>query len=184
MAEQFEQRLWADLVRDHGTKLATMPQRATTKRNAQPWLLVGAALGIAGTVTALALALTATTPAAYAVTSNPNGTVTVTIRELVGITGANAELARLGVRARVIPLTPGCLGSAASVPNSNRTKKVLREPPSHASGPVIPDGFSAVTLRPNEVPTGDTLVIAAREVDSHVQVTIRMVQDPAPTCSS
>jgi hypothetical protein len=180
MAEPFEDRLWADLVRDHGSQLAAMPRRATTRRIARPWLLGGSAIGIAGAATVLALALAATSPApAYAVTRNSDGTVTVTIRELIGVAGANAELARMGVRARVVPLVPGC--AAVSVPSPDGPKQ-LRRPPSQSRGPVIPEGFSAVTIRPGAIPAGDTLLIAAREIDTHVQVTIKIAQNPAPTC--
>lgn len=181
MAETFEDRLWADLVRDHGPRLAAMPRRATTLRNARPWLLGGSAIAIIGTAVALALALTATNPApAYAVTSNPDGTVTVTIHELIGVAGANAQLARLGVPARVVP---GCANAAAPVPPPAGPKH-LRLPPSRSRGPVIPEGFSAVTIRPDAIPSDDTLVIAAHEIDNHVQITIRMFQNPAPSCSS
>ena len=45
---------------------------------------------------------------AYAVTSNPDGTITVTIRELAGVTGADETLSSQGVPVRVVHCEAGC----------------------------------------------------------------------------
>jgi hypothetical protein len=44
---------------------------------------------------------------------------------------------------------------------------------------------NSVTLRPNEIPKHDTLVLAARDMGGdHVEVGISMVRGPAPACSN
>ncbi len=100
----FEDNLWRELAREHDAEHA-LPGRASTSGPARRRRLAGASLGLAAVATAAALVLSAGTAApAFAVTSNPNGTVTVTIDEIAGIAGANAQLTALGVRARAVPI--------------------------------------------------------------------------------
>ena len=55
---------------------------------------------------------------AYAVTTHPNGTVTLAVTKTSGISGANAALRKLGDRVVVVPVEPGCpsLGSLPAPP--------------------------------------------------------------------
>lgn len=197
MAESFEDRLWGYLMTEHGAQLATLPRRRRKTANPRSWVVGGSAVAAAGTAAGLAVALfaTAATPA-FAVTNNSNGTVTVRIHELVGISGANAELARLGVHARAVRLIPNCLKSLAQVPPAQWTYKAVRPEGATPSGQIRDNGgrtqipvdptraSSAVTIEPSQIPAGDTLVLAAREIASHVQLAVLMVRGPAPTCSS
>ena len=82
---------------------------------------VGRALGIGGTVLGVTgvIALTGTvlsggTPA-YAVSKGADGVVSVSIRDITGVTGANEELRRLGVRAVAVPIRDGQHRVIASV---------------------------------------------------------------------
>ena len=176
MTDNFEDRLWRDLVRDHGADLATVRRYDSTTRSKRPLLLGGGAVSLVGAASLLALALTATTSApAYAVTNNLDGTVTVTIRDIAGVTGANVQLARLGVRARAVPAVVNCSTTAARIPAYQWAGKALRPDPASF----------AVTLRPSEIPNGDTLVLAARQIShDHVELGVMMVRGPAPACSS
>lgn len=71
--------------------------------------LAGGGIALTGAIVAAALTVTAgTSPPAYALQVNTNGSVTLTINELIGINGANAQLAKLGVRARVAKLEAHC----------------------------------------------------------------------------
>jgi len=178
----FEDNLWRELVREHHAEHAH-PGPATTSGPARRLRLAGASLGLAGVATAAALALTAGTAApAFAVTSNPNGTVTVTINDIAGIAGANAELAALRVRARAVPIVQGCAAALLPIP------KVLPDgspPPSIDSTPQsgLPQ---SITFEPTEIPEGDTLVLAAKQSAkgsaNGVQMLDAIVQGSAPAC--
>ena len=81
---RFTDNLWRDLLREHGVKLAYTnrrePGRAAFLR--RPRVLAGSTLALAGGSTAIALALSAagSTPA-FAVSTQDNGTVQVTISQ-------------------------------------------------------------------------------------------------------
>ena len=75
--------------------------------------ILSVSAAVTGAVTAavvVALGATTSTPAAYAVAHNPNGTVTVTVRQLTGpaIAAINARLRQMGITERVIPVKAGC----------------------------------------------------------------------------
>ena len=89
---KFKDRLWRELVRDHGKDLAqiTRPEVKRSRR-ARPRVLAGTSLGLAGVGAAVVLAVgAASTSPAFAVTPNHDGTVQVTIFRRAGIAGANA----------------------------------------------------------------------------------------------
>ena len=176
MTGSFEDRLWGDLVQNHGMQLANVQRPSdTTTRSKRPMLL-GGALSIAAAATLLALVLTAaTTTPAYAVTTNSDGTITVTIHDIAGVSGANAQLARFGVRARAVPAVANCPTAVSRVPAYEWASTAMRPDPAS----------SAVTLRPNQIPSGNTLVLAAREIShDHVELGVMMVHGGAPACSN
>ncbi len=167
---EFKDRLWRDLVREHGADLARISRPATRPRlRPRPRVLAGTTLGLtaAGTITALLLGATASTPA-FAVTKNPDGTISVTIRSAQGIAGANAKLASLGVRAQAVPALAGCPKRSAVPPNAQvkqtptptktaeRIRQVLIN--IHARQP----GLVSVAIKPGQIPAGKTLVLGAR----------------------
>jgi hypothetical protein len=171
----FEDQLWADLVREYAAELALVQRPAQRRRRKRPVLITGGALGLAGTATALAFALAATsgTPA-FAVTSNSDGSVTVTLHDIAGVAGANAELSKLGVRARAVHAVAGCTAPADRVPVY------------HFAGAVRPAATPyGVTIAPNAIPQSDTLVLAARELSNdHVELGVMLVRGAAPACSA
>ena len=59
-----------------------------------------------------------TSPPAFAVTRNPDGTVTVNLMQLSGIAGANKKLAAMGVRAQIA--AAGEDAAEACLPGRNR----------------------------------------------------------------
>ena len=74
---KFKDRLWRELVRDHGKDLAqiTRPEVKRSRR-ARPRVLAGTSLGLAGVRAAVVLAVgAASTSPAFAVTPNHDGTV-------------------------------------------------------------------------------------------------------------
>jgi hypothetical protein len=124
--------------------------------------LPDAAIALTGAIVAAALTFTAgTSPPAYALVVNPNGSVTLTINELIGITGANAQLARLGVRARVARLEPHCNARGHFVRVRLRPRRLPVEPEklrNRLSG-------LRMVIHPSTIPPGDTLLLTARLIE-------------------
>jgi hypothetical protein len=168
---RFEDQLWADLTERHGAALAVAERPAAHR--GRPMALTAGALGAAGLATAVAVTLTATTGSpAYAVTKNPNGTVTVTIHQIEGVSGANAELVKLGVRARAVAFSPGC---TAKIPYVS-----TRVFGGGAVQPSPPDGF---TIEPNLIPLNDTLLLVATQISGdRTAMAAMVVSGPAPVC--
>lgn len=193
---RFQERLWSELVRDHAGALAypagsrdplrTLPivEPRRPALRGLPALRPGRLLlrpgGLAATLAALAAAIaavailstTGTAPStAYAVTQNPDGTLTVSIDELTGVAGANTQLARLGARVRVVPVSKGCSASGESVP----IPPTLAATIAHAEG-------QGLAIRPDLVPAGDTLVLTARQAGSAVDLGYSLYRGAVPTC--
>jgi hypothetical protein len=176
---KFEDRLWTELVREHGRDLAQIrkpPQRSA--RRPRPRLLLGTTVGLAGVGTALALLLSAASSSpAFAVSRNPDGTVTVWVTEVGGIAGANARLAELGVHARAVQVTADCRAARANL--IARNAKVQRV--------VAPGRMQKLIVKarfdPKQIPAGHTLVLAAARAGLAARVEpVRLVRGPAPGC--
>ena len=109
-------------------------------------------------------ASTSTTPA-YAVTVNGDGSVTLTLNEVIGTSGANKQLAKLGVRAVIAKVEPGCTaatGAALPIPSSTLSRQermVETEKPR--------EGLSGLVwvIHPNAIPPGDTVLITVHLVN-------------------
>jgi hypothetical protein len=99
---EFEDNLWLAVVREHGDELARTERTGHHRRATRPQLLAGTTAGLAAMATAAALLFGASTsPTAFAVTRNPDGTVTINLMRPSGIPGANEKLAAMGVRAQI-----------------------------------------------------------------------------------
>ena len=90
---KFADQLFDDLMREHGTVLSDVrvPSAPRRRHTARPALLAAGAGGVAAAVTAGLLVAGGRTPA-YAVTRNPDGTVSLAVYQQSGIAGANAKL--------------------------------------------------------------------------------------------
>ena len=115
---KFTDQLWRDLVQEHGATLAHAdrpePGRAPLLR--RPRVLAGSTLGLAGVGTALALGLGATSTPAYAVTTNGDGSVLVTINQISALPQANAKLTAMGIREQImIDMTSGAAAVSGPV---------------------------------------------------------------------
>jgi hypothetical protein len=101
---KFTDHLWRDLAREHGATLALAdrPEPGRVPLLRRPRVLAGSTLGLAGVGTALVLALGAvsSTPA-YAVTTNGDGSVLVTINQNSALPQANAKLIAMGIHEQV-----------------------------------------------------------------------------------
>jgi hypothetical protein len=153
----FKDRLWRDLVREHGADLARI-DRAAHRRPRRRVVAAGAA-GLAAGGAALLVALgTSGTPPAFAVNRLPDGTVRVTINRVEGFRGANARLEKLGVHVRAVPFVAGCAtlhGDAAA-----RMERAMRNAVTFArrdQGAIM-----SVGIDPKQIHPGKVLVLAAR----------------------
>lgn len=189
---EFQERLWSELVRDHGPALAyprgwhdsrrplaIVEDRRTVLPKLSSWRAVRmatvGAVVLAVVVAAVLLTTgTSTSPqAAYGVTETPDGAVHVTISELTEIVGANAQLAKLGVRARIVPMQAGCSasGTIVSIPETIQARVAHGE-------------RQGVVIQPRLIPSADTLVIAARHLGTAgvVGMTFALYRGPIPPC--
>jgi hypothetical protein len=101
---KFTDHLWSDLVEEHGAILAhaDRPEPGRARLLQRPRVLAGSTLGLAAVGTALVLALgAASSPPAYAVTTNGNGSVLVTINQNSALPQANAKLTAMGINEQV-----------------------------------------------------------------------------------
>jgi hypothetical protein len=158
---EFKDRLWRELVREHGADLARLGRPAAkSSRRARPRVLAGTTLALAALGTALTLALSAAgTPPAFAVTRNHDGTVTVTIRTWSAIGRANGKLSQLGIRAEAVPV-----GDSCGLPQSRAMPLALRL--ARATVPTM-----SLILNPRRIPLGRVAVLPAYRVGGAVRLT-------------
>jgi hypothetical protein len=193
---RFQERLWGELVSEHATTLAhpartRYPLRRLSIVEPPPlplrwqpstrgWLVrrrgklaagvVALAAALAATVSILAT--TGTAPSvAYAVTRSPDGTITITIGELKGVYGADAQLTKLGVPIRVLPELADC----------SSTGRTVLIPPELA-GKLAHGVRGGIAVQPGLIPAGDTLVIGARQIGWFVGMGYALYQGVLPTC--
>lgn len=177
---KFEDRLWRDLVRKHGADLAQMTRPAPKHARGRPRLLAGTSIGLAVAVTAAALVLSAaSSPPAFAVNHNSDGTWTVSIQKLTGVHGANAKLAALGIRARLVVVTQGC--TVKALPPAAVQAMQLAQTVASAPKPQV----AVAKLDPTKIPPGKWQVIPAYRINGTVHVEKgNLIQGQAPTCFS
>lgn len=105
--------LWAEaLVRAASPR----PARRGLSRLGWMWasrrrtvVLAATALGVVGLAAAGVVAFgSGSARAAYAVTTNPDGTITITLRQFSARPALNREFARRGLPLRAVPVTAGC----------------------------------------------------------------------------
>jgi hypothetical protein len=108
---------------------------------------------------------------AFAVTKNHDGSVTVSIARLAGIPAANARLAALGYRVRVVQVADGC---GAAAPRAVRL-----------SGAPAPAAVRRAQVRfdPRQVPPGRVLVIPASRSGQTISIHPgHMIHGQVPAC--
>jgi hypothetical protein len=171
---KFEDQLFADLMSEHGGELAATRRPPVARRSTARQVLVAAGtVGVAGAVGLGVTTLMSGTPA-YAVTRAADGTVTVSLRDISGVTGANAELRKLGVPAVAVPMTEDCTATVVPDGRSVRSGAVTASNDNSGSG--------AVSFPVDSIPAGDTLVLAAQVSDRQVSLALITVRGDAPTC--
>ncbi|MFY9654386.1 MAG: hypothetical protein WBF20_16805 [Trebonia sp.] len=185
---KFSDQLFDDLMREHGTALAqhtrppAQPKRHITAR--QTLLASGGTLAVGAAVAGVLVAQSGTpahvagsgTPAAYAVTKNSDGTITLAVYQKSGIAAANARLRQLGDKqVVVVPVEPGCpRPPAPAVPGR---------------GHLISTGISVspnggITVKAQGIPAGDILVIGVQTSGRTSMSGGILASPPAPSCIS
>jgi len=171
---------------------AARRQRLSVARWLRPvWVVLAlAAVATAGAFGALAVDLsTKSVPAAFAVVLHEDGSVTLTVRELIGVGPANARLAGLGVRARLVRREPGCRlkthqtllppgthpAHMPDAPRGTATRQAEMMQLQHRlqasvrflqamAQPASQHGELQLVIHPHAIPRGYTLVLSFRQV--------------------
>ena len=181
---RFADQLFEDLMREHGSTLAQTRPSASRRPITSRRTLLATGTGvvaIAATVGGL-MASGGGTPA-FALTTHPNGTVTLDVYTESGIAGINTKLHQVGDdQVIVVPVKPGC-------PSMSSLPAPAMPPSGHlnvqASGSVK-DG--SVTVNATGIPTGDILVVGVETTTTgttHFSMAGgRLTTPPAPSCVS
>lgn len=133
-------------------------------RKRRTWLTVtGTGVAAAAVAVSAAVFSGAATPA-YAVTSNPDGSVTVTARDTADPTNADRELSAAGVRAVLrVPK------AAADCPSSDRGVKLpdFGATPRGADAVRLAGGDNVLVVWPDRIPAGQVLVVRVNARDGN-----------------
>jgi hypothetical protein len=189
---KFADQLFGDLMREHGPALArigppALSEPALSKPARGRHLATRRTLLAAGTAcaavaaTAGVLAAGGGTPA-YAVTANPDGTVTLAVHQESGIAGANARLRQLGDgQVVVVPVKAGCPSlRSLPAPAGPRSGHIPLQTTTSRDG--------SVTVKAKGIPAGDILVVGVETSAQGSTVTSTggstLTSPPAPGCVS
>lgn len=150
---EFTDRLWRDLVREHGPTLV-LAERPQPDRDRRPRVLAGSTLGLAGVGAALVLTLggSAASPA-FAVTAHRDGSVSVRIYRRSGIAGANRKLAAMGIHKRLVAVDrrPSVSGEKSYAALSSLPQSCLKD---QRTGGVVDVLFPSAAAQQAAVGTG------------------------------
>jgi hypothetical protein len=174
---KFSDQLFDDLMREHGPALTharppAHPRRRVTPRRAL--LAGGGTLAVAAAIAGTLVARSGSP--AYAVTKNPDGTITLAVYQTSGIAGANARLRQLGDKqVVVVPVEPGCPRPPAPAV-SGRGHRITTGMAVSRNG--------TVTVNAQGIPAGDILVVGV-ETSGHSSLGGGVLTSPpAPSCIS
>jgi hypothetical protein len=187
---KFEDQLFEDLIREHGSALNTVTMPKQHARTGRALLAAGvggiAVAAAAGVLVAIATGhgpgASAGTDSAYAVTNNPDGTITLAVYQQSGIAAANAKLHELGdSQVHVVPVAAGC-PSITSLPAAPLNGHLaIQTSMSVKSG-------GSVTVNAKGIPAGDILVVGVETTSSGDTTTSlgasKLTSAPAPSCVS
>jgi hypothetical protein len=158
---KFEDRLYGQLMAEHGHHLAAAGQRrrAPVRRPARrpAWLTAGAAGGAVVAAAAVVALGSAPASAAYSVTRQANGAVTVSVLRPSGVAGANKTLHKMHARVRVVKVRRGCR-PIGSLPRPHPAP----HPSVMVASKLGKHGHRSVTVKLGKggIPKGDTMILA------------------------
>jgi hypothetical protein len=148
---------------------ATSRMRRERRRRALRRLLLSASLPVAGALSAMGLLLAvAAGPPSFVVRRTADGTISVTLRQIAGVSGANRRLRALNARVVVIPITQGCT--------------------SHVSLSYMAVGSplsSTVQISPAGIQAPWTVILAAKQIPGNgIEFAVGRVSGPPPACAA
>jgi hypothetical protein len=175
----FADSLFEDLMAEHGAALASgaaAPAAARPRYRRPAWATAGTVAAAGAAV--VGFTVFGGTAAAYAVTDNHNGTVTVSVSKAGGISGANAKLHQMGASVVVLKATPGCpsIDSFASHDqNGGKTSLGLK---------FGPGGDDSVTVQAQGLPKNETMLVAFSFDGGTAHAASVLTDGPVPSCVS
>jgi hypothetical protein len=182
---KFADQLYADLMREHGHALRSLPEpsAAPRRRGARPARLTAGIAAATGAVAGGFVLFGGAAAPAYAVTQNADGTLSVSVKQASAIDAANATLKAMGVKVVVVPVRAGCpnLGSLAiTAPRTPQTPDTrVSVAVSGHNGAV-----DSITVDAKGVPSDETLVLAFENAGGGVFGGSALVKGAAPSCVS
>lgn len=190
---KFADQLFDDLMHEHGSALAHLSPPAPVKRHVTARRTVlaagGAGLAAAAAVTGFVVTNSGGAPAhvpgstspAYALTKNPDGTITLAVYSKAGIAEANARLRLLGDKNVVlVPAEAGCPGIHTLPKPAVPAHIQARTATSVRRG----QGGGTVTVDAHGIPAQDVLVIAMESTAHGTLGASVLTSPPAPGCVS
>ncbi len=177
----FEDNLWREVQRTYGAALSDAPDPLHRPSRLRRPVLAGTSLGVVGgSVAAVILLTAASSSPAFAVTRHSDGTVSVVIRRIEGIAGANRRLQFLGIRARAVAVSGFC---RAVPPRALAQVSVATVRGRSVNWVRVAPGRMAERIRPAQIPAGRTLVIPTVPGGAAVRLVHgRVVSGPVPAC--
>lgn len=175
---KFADDLYDNLMRDHGPALAATRPPGLTHRPRAPRrvVLAASAGGLAVAATAGSLVAVSGTPA-YALTTNPNGSIKLAVYQQAGVAQANAKLKAIGAKVIVVPVEAGC-----------QSLNSVRQPAVPVIGKVKIQGSQSsdgsITVNAQGVPRGDVIVVATQTSGKLRQTASAITSLPVPHCVS
>jgi hypothetical protein len=180
-----DDQLWSHLVREHGHLFAedeqptppTGPTRRILPRKGRLLVALAGLTVIVAVVIVLAVGTgTVNGPEAYAVVDHPDGTVTITIKEISAVSSLNRRLSDLGIRVKALISNPSC---TASIQELEPEWKALYPTIVTQNGPA-----PQVTIRPDAIPANATLLLVGQQhlIPGKLAVLLTLIRSPAPSC--
>ena len=178
---RFEDNLWREVEGKYGPELSEAAGPLHPRSRLRVPMIAGTSVGVVGGSAAVLVLTAASSSPAFAVTPHRDGTVSVVIRRIEGIPGANQRLAQLGIHARAVRVADGCQIPAARALARVTVMTLARD--GHKNWISAPPGAIHARIRPAQIPTGRTLVIPAIRTGARVQlVRGRAVRGVVPAC--
>jgi hypothetical protein len=184
---KFADQLLDDLMREHGPALAyarppeTRPRYASAGRK----LLLAGGGGVAVAAAAAGVLVAGGGTPAYALTTHPDGTITLSVTRPAGISGANGALHKLGDRVVVVPVEPGCPSLGSLRPPA---VKLNGHPSVQTTVGIGGSATGSVTVHAKGIPAGDILVVGVETTTTGTtrgaMAGGRLTSPPAPSCIS
>jgi|SRR5271154_2152687 len=179
---KFEDQLFADLMTEHRTALVGIGHAPARRIQPRAAWLTGAATTVAAGAATAAVVLVGGGSPAYAVTQNPNGTVTLKVDTKAGIGPANTQLHVLGDPVVVVPVGAGC-------PLISSLPQAKPAPGSAISGSTqlseSTAGSPSITIDVQGVPAGDTALVAYTTLpNGQVNLGSVVISGTVPNCVS